>query len=303
MVTTLTEVAIIGGGPAGLTAALYLGRAQVDTVVIDKDMCGGQIISSPLLENVPGYYGSGAELAINILNEVEKYPSVRIENFTDVTEVQVRYDEDMNESYEIMLGDNAKIIAQYVICATGSNPIQLKGIEGPNVHYCVTCDGALYQDKTVAVVGGGNSALQYALELTKYANKIYIVTNENDLRGEEVMQERVRSHSKIEVRTNFPVVDLDGGYIYSDDGEALAVDGVFVAVGYKTNTDYFELLQGKDNKRRFKTDQWCRIWNGDFHFNQAFAIGDCRSKLFNQVVIAMGEGCTAALLIISDLEK
>ena len=85
--TILTEVAIIGGGPAGLTAALYLGRAHVDTLVIDKDMCGGQIISSPLLENVPGYYGSGAELAINLLNEVEKYPSVNFEMFNKVVEV------------------------------------------------------------------------------------------------------------------------------------------------------------------------------------------------------------------------
>ena len=293
--TILTEVAIIGGGPAGLTAALYLGRAHVDTLVIDKDMCGGQIISSPLLENVPGYYGSGAELAINLLNEVEKYPSVNFEMFNKVVKAQVCFDRDMEESYELELEDGQKVCCKYLICATGSNPIHLKGIEGPNVHYCVTCDGALYTDKVAAVIGGGNSALQYALELETYANKVYIVTNEDSLRGEEVMRDRVEYSEKIEVITNFTASEFSANHLYSTDGEVIQVDGVFVAVGYKTETEYFNIYK---DRGRFATDQHYRIFNGDFYFNNSFAIGDCRDKLFNQVVIAMGEGCQVALEIV-----
>ena len=297
--TILTEVAIIGGGPAGLAAALYLGRAQVDTLVIDKDMCGGQIISSPLLENVPGYYGSGAELAIQMLNEVEKYPSVQFEMFNKVVVVQACFDKNMEESYELELEDGQKVCCKYLICATGSTPIHLKGIEGPNVHYCVTCDGALYQDKVAAVIGGGNSALQYALELETYADVVIVVTNEEDLRGEEIMRERVRNSEKIEVITNFTATGFQDGYLKSND-HSIKVDGVFVAVGYKTETEYFDIHKCRG---RFETDQYYRIFNGDFYFSNSFAIGDCRDKLFNQVVIAMGEGCQVALQIIRDLEK
>ena len=300
--TILTEVAIIGGGPAGLTAALYLGRAQVDTLVIDKDMCGGQIISSPLLENVPGYYGSGAELAIQMLNEVEKYPSVQFEMFNKVVAVQVCFDKDMEESYELELEDGQKVCCKYLICATGSTPIHLKGIEGSNVHYCVTCDGALYQDKVAAVIGGGNSALQYALELETYADKVYIVTNEDSLRGEEVMRNRVAYSDKISVITNFFVCKYENSLLEATTGEELTVDGVFVAVGYKTETEYFNIYK---DRGRFATDQHYRIFNGDFYFNNSFAIGDCRDKLFNQVAIAIGEGCQVALEIVylRNLEK
>ena len=299
--TILTEVAIIGGGPAGLAAALYLGRAQVDTLVIDKDMCGGQIISSPLLENVPGYYGSGAELAIQMLNEVEKYPSVQFEMFNKVVAVQACFDKDMEESYELELEDGQKVCCKYLICATGSNPIHLKGIEGPNVHYCVTCDGALYTDKVVAVIGGGNSALQYALELETYADIVIVVTNEEDLRGEEIMRERVCNSEKIEVITNFTATGFQDGYLKSND-HSIKVDGVFVAVGYKTETEYFNIYK---DRGRFATDQHYRIFNGDFYFNNSFAIGDCRDKLFNQVAIAIGEGCQVALEIVylRNLEK
>ena len=157
METKHCKVAIIGGGPAGLTAALYLGRAQVDTLVIDADMCGGQIISSPLLENVPGYYGSGADLAIKMLNEVQKYPSVEFENFNPVLEVHPSYSYNELDGYVLTLEDGTKVTSDYVICATGSQPVHLPNTDQPNTHYCVTCDGALYQDKVVAVIGSSIS--------------------------------------------------------------------------------------------------------------------------------------------------
>ena len=295
------KVAIIGGGPAGLTAALYLGRAQVDTLVIDADMCGGQVISSPLLENVPGYYGSGAELAIKMLDEVQKYPSVSFENFNKVLEVHPSYSYNKLNGYILKLEDGTIVTSDYIICATGSQPIHLPNTDQPNTHYCVTCDGALYQDKVVAVIGGGNSALQYALELTKYAAGVLVVTNEDELRGEQNMRERVLEHEKIEVYTNSAVESFDGRYLYIDDGSKICVEGIFVAVGYRTNTDY---LNGYKHNGRFIVNKEFNVQEKELvPFEHAYAIGDCRSKPFNQVVIAMADGCEVALRIISDLEK
>ena len=289
-------VAIIGGGPAGLTAALYLGRAHIPCVVFDADMCGGQIISSPLLENVPGFYGPGVDLAMQMLEELSKYPSVQFASFTKVVKVEpISKDEQL-----LTLEDGAKIYFQYVICATGSAPIRLPQLESEHTHYCVTCDGALYEGKTVAVIGGGNTALQYALELTKYAERIYICTNEDSLRGEETMRERVLNEPKIEVRTNFTAASFDGNVLEQADGHSLMVDGIFVAIGYKTNTDYLDALK---DEGRFFTNIDLSIVSYEEDFTNIFAVGDCRYKLFNQVIIAMGEGCQAALSIIRDLEK
>ena len=289
-------VAIIGGGPAGLTAALYLGRAHVPCVVFDVDVCGGQLPSSPLLENVPGFYGPGVDLAMKMLDEINKYPSVQIANFTKVVKVEpVSYNEQL-----LTLEDGAEMRFQYVICATGSNPIKLPQLESKNTHYCVTCDGPLYEDKTVAVIGGGNTALQYALELTKYAAKIYVCTNEDSLRGEEVMRERVFNEPKIEIRTNFTATSFDGNVLKQDSGPSLTIDGIFVAIGYKTNTDYLEALKDRGS---FITDINFNVGTEKKDYNNIYAVGDCRYKLFNQVIIAMAEGCQAALFIIRDLEK
>lgn len=289
-------VAIIGGGPAGLTAALYLGRAHIPCVVFDVDVCGGQLPSSPLLENVPGFYGPGVDLAMKMLDEINKYPSIELANFTKVVKVTPVSD---NEQL-LTLEDGAEMRFQYVICATGSNPIKLPQLESEHTHYCVTCDGPLYENKTVAVIGGGNTALQYALELTKYADKIYICTNENSLRGEEVMRERVLNEPKIEVRTNFTATSFDGNVLEQTDGPSLTVDGIFVAIGYRTNTDYIDAITSEG---RLFTDINLNILSFDLSTTHIFAVGDCRYKPFNQVIIAMSEGCQAALSIIRDLEK
>ena len=289
-------VAIIGGGPAGLTAALYLGRAHIPCVVFDADVCGGQMPSSPLLENVPGFYGPGVDLVMKMLDEINKYPSIELANFTKVIKVKPISD---NEQL-LTLEDGAEMRFQYVICATGSNPIKLPQLESEHTHYCVTCDGPLYENKTVAVIGGGNTALQYALELTKYAAKIYICTNEDSLRGEEIMRERVLNEPKIEVRTNFTATSFDGNVLEQADGPSLTVDGIFVAIGYRTNTDYIDAITSEG---RLFTDINLNILSFDLSTTHIFAVGDCRYKPFNQVIIAMSEGCQAALSIIRDLEK
>ena len=289
-------VAIIGGGPAGLTAALYLGRAHIPCVVFDVDVCGGQMTSSPLLENVPGFYGPGVDLAMKILDEISKYPSIELANFTKVVKITP-----VNDNEQLLtLEDGAEMRFQYVICATGSNPIKLPQLESEHTHYCVTCDGPLYEGKTVAVIGGGNTALQYALELTKYADKIYVCTNEDSLRGEEIMRERVLNEPKIEIRTNFTATSFDGNVLEQTDGPSLTIGGIFVAIGYRTNTDYIDAVTSEG---RLFTDINLNILSFDRSTTHIFAVGDCRYKPFNQVVIAMSEGCQAALSIIRDLEK
>ena len=173
-------------------------------------------------------------------------------------------------------------------------------LESEHTHYCVTCDGPLYEGKTVAVIGGGNTALQYALELTKYAAKIYICTNEYSLRGEDIMRERVLNEPKIEVRTNFTATSFDGNVLEQDNGSSLTVDGIFVAIGYRTNTDYLDVSKSGG---RFLTYSTLNVRTDEKDYDNIFAVGDCRYKPFNQVVIAMSEGCQAALSIIRDLEK
>ena len=280
-----TKVAIVGAGPAGLTAALYLGRAQIPTVLIDKDYGGGQIISSPLLENVPGYYGPGADLAFNMLDEIKKYPSVELRDFTKVMQVI-----EVDGMYELILNDGSKLAAQYVICATGADPIKLPGINTPNTHYCVTCDGALYQDKVVGVIGGGNSALQYALELANYASEVIVITNEAALRGEENMRKCVLSHDKIRCVFNFTAAYFDGKCLEDVDGETfIEMDGLFMAIGYKPQNGYLDVPK---NNGYFVTGHYCKV------YGNLYAAGDCRMKNHNQVVIAMRDGCVAALDII-----
>ena len=290
-----TTVAIIGGGPAGLTAALYLGRAKINCLVIDKDMCGGQIISSPLLENVPGFYGPGVDLAMNMLEEISKYPSVQFANFSKV----VKVNQTSKDSIEITLEDGAKITSRYVICATGSDPIRLPRLESDSTHYCVTCDGPLYENKPVAVIGGGNSALQYALELTKYASSVKVITNEPILRGEEEMRQRVLNHPLINVVCNFTADKFENGVLTSTYVTQVEVSGIFIAIGYRPNTDYLDVSKGDC----FMTNSLGQIFDGREYSKSIYAVGDCRLKSFNQVVIAMADGCTAALSIIRDLEK
>ena len=282
-------VAIIGGGAAGLTAALYLGRAKIDTIVIEKDFGGGQMLLSPLLENVPGYYGNGSGLVAKMLIEIDKYPSVEIRNYTAVTNIH-----QIDGSYLLNLDDGLQIHADYVICASGAAPISLPNSNPNHTHYCVTCDGTLYQDKLVAVVGGGNSALQYAIELSKYAAQVYMCTNMPFLIGEPEMQKKVLDNSKIQVVYNFTATSFDGRVLEQEKGSPLMVDGVFVAMGFKPSTDYCDISK---TNGYFITNDKCEI------ADHLYAVGDCRKKDFNQIVIAMADGCRAALSIIKDLEK
>lgn len=287
------DVVIVGAGPAGLSAALYLGRAKVKTLVIDKDYPGGQVIMSPLLENIPGRKpGPGVDLAEDLLSQLSVYPSVEIEEYTEVMGI----DEADGVCYTTI---NASTVVEsdYVIIASGAAPIQLPTEDIGGIHYCVTCDGAFYEGKTTAVIGGGNSAMQYALELTKYCPKVYICTDQNRLYGEESVCNRVLNNLQIEVKYNFAVssiVERDGRRVLVA-AEELVVDGVFVAIGYKPSTNF--IICDKDNRGYIATRPNLTIPG----FENVYAIGDCRKKAHSQVAIAMADGCEVALDIIKKL--
>ena len=231
------DVIIVGGGPAGLSAALYLGRANVRTLVIDKAFGGGQIISSPLLENVPGFYGPGSVLATAMKDEIDKYEMVEFEAFSEVVKIIQN-----KNSFEVFTDTlDLPLTAAAVMIATGAEPIKLNLGNEDKTHYCVTCDGALYKGKDVAVIGGGNSALQYALELVRYgSNYVYICTNEAALRGEESVKEEVLNNPKIEVVYEFNSTSFEDNALYSSDGRGLNVDGIFVAIGYRPQTGFID---------------------------------------------------------------
>lgn len=291
------DVIIVGGGPAGLSAALYLGRANVRTLVIDKNFGGGQIISSPLLENVPGFYGPGAVLATAMKDELDKYPSIEFEVFSEVVNVIKGAD-----GFEVFTDTlDLPLTAASVMIATGAEPIKLNLGNEEKTHYCVTCDGALYKEKDVAVIGGGNSALQYALELVRYGSSyVYICTNEAALRGEESVKEEVLGNAKIEVIYNFNSTSFEDNVLYSSDGRALNVDGIFIAIGYKPQTNFIEATK---ERGYLVTDEHLQVEDNGKTIENLYALGDCRRKPFNQVVIAMSDGCIAALHVISKMKN
>lgn len=288
------EVVIIGGGPAGLTAALYLGRAGVKTLVIEGgDGFGGQMTISPLLENVPGFYGPGADLTCDIMDQIGKYESLSFE-YEEVRKVEHTAGWEHRFRTTLQTGDS--FYSNYVIAATGARPINLDvpGEERDHVHYCATCDGAFYKGKSVAVVGGGNSAMQYALELAEYCRVVSICTNEPELHGEQNLIDKVKSKENIRVYPCFETIEITDEQIRAKGGYGLIVDGIFIAIGHKPKTNYYDNCAKE--RGFFLTDEYCAVNSQGF-----YAVGDCRKKPFNQVVIAMADGCIAALDIVRKL--
>ena len=165
-----------------------------------------------------------------------------------------------------------------------------------HVHYCATCDGAFYKNKDIVVIGGGNSALQYALELAQYCNKVEICTVMDKLQGEQNLIEKVENNKKIKVNYCFVTNKIDKHSVYAEDDSKLAADGVFIAIGHKPDTSYYNNCAKE--KGLFLTDELCAVNSQGF-----YAVGDCRKKPFNQVVIAMSDGCIAAMDIIRTMSK
>ena len=289
------DIIIIGGGPAGLTAALYAKRANKSVLVIEKATFGGQITYSPKVENIPGFISlSGNEFAEKLTEQIlEQGADVE---FGEVTAIE-------NGDTKKVITEDGEFEGKSVIIATGARHRML-GIEreeqfvGEGISFCAVCDGAFYEGKTVAVIGGGNSALQEALLLCDLAKKVYVVQNLDYLTGEEKLQEQLKSRENAEIILGTVVeelvgdTELTGIKIKSNSGqtETLSVDGMFVAIGL--------IPQNEPFKDFVELNSWGYVEageNGKTNCEGIFVAGDCRSKRIRQVATAAADGAVAAL--------
>lgn len=292
------QLIVVGGGPAGLTAGLYSARAGLTVLLIEKEVIGGQIANADRVDNYPGFPKgiSGFELVQLIQQQAMNHGLETMSG--EVTGLTSGYGNNMVITTE---GD---FIAQAVIIAGG---LQFRKLEVPGenefvgrgVSYCATCDGPLFRDKTVAVVGGGDTALSDALSLSKFASRVKVIHRRNQLRASKVLQGRARADSKIEFIWDSVVTEVKGEKKVTDlvlkntqNGtiSLLAVDGVFVAIGLITNTEY---LRGV-----LPLDEWGYIVTTELMETTVpgiFAAGDIRHNSVKQAIAAAGDGAVAAL--------
>jgi thioredoxin reductase (NADPH) len=292
------KLAIIGSGPAGLTAALYAARANLEPMVFAGNTPLGQLMITSDVENYPGFPGGiqGPELMQLFRDQAERFGSTILDR--DVTRIDFS-----QRPFRLWVGDD-EYLAEAVIVATGASALWLglpseEHFRGRGVSACATCDGFFFRDREIAVVGGGDTALEEALFLTRFASKVTMLVRRDAFRGSKIMQERAFAHDKIEVRWNTEVTDVQGDMTVTQlalrdtvSGEAstLPVQGLFVAIGYKPNTELFAGQLDLDARG------YC-IVNGETRskVEGVFVAGDVHDHVYRQAVTAAGDGCKAAI--------
>ena len=291
------DIIIIGGGPAGLTAAVYARRAEKSVLVIEKGTFGGQITFSPKVENIPGFnLISGNEFAEKLVDQV-------LEQGADMEALEVIALRDDGE-FKTVVTDDGEFTSKAVIIATGAKH-RLLGLEreeefiGNGISFCAVCDGAFYKDKTVAVIGGGNSALQEALLLSELAKKVYVVQNLDSLTGEEKLQKQIYDKENVSIIVSSVVDSIIGESVFegimiknTEKGEVskLLLDGMFVAIGLIPQNEAFSDTVKLDERGYVISDEFCKT-----NANGIFVAGDCRTKKIRQVATAAADGAIAAL--------
>jgi len=292
------DVIIVGAGPAGLTAAIYTSRRAMKTLVISKDV-GGQISLTDDVENYPGFESiEGLALAQKFQAQAAKTGVEFL--FEEATKVEKQAD----NSFVVNTGSNKKIKTKTIILAFGLSPRNLnvpgeKELTGRGVTYCATCDGPLYKNKTVVVVGGGNSALDAAEFMSKIGKKIYLLVRKDKFRGEQVLADKVHAAKNVEVLFNASTKEIKGkdrveSLVYeTTDGQSKEVqtDGVFVEIGHIASTKWLEGL-GLDLTERGEIKITV---DNETSVPGIFAAGDITEITYKQAVISAGEGCKAAL--------
>ena len=293
------DTVIIGGGPAGFTAALYAARGGLDTLIIEKMANGGQAASTEMIDNYPGFEEgiAGHLLGSKMAAGAERFGAKTL--YDEVLEI------DFNSKIKKITTYSGEILARTVIIATGADP---RSLNLPNeeryvsrgIHYCAHCDGRFYKDKTVVVVGGGNSAVADALYLSKLSGKVYIVHRRNTLRADRIYDEALSRAENIEILWDSEVVRLaasmrvEGVVIRNvkDGAESqVACDGVFVSIGRKPTTHLFEGVITLDGGGYIAAGEDTKT-----NIEGVFAAGDVRTKLLRQVVTATADGAVAAYM-------
>lgn len=300
------DLAIIGGGPAGLAAGIYGSRAALKTALFEIGMPGGLAASTDVIENYPGYIEGigGPELAQNMEAQAKRFGLEMVYSGVDELARQ--------DGYFILKTDDGEFKARAVIIATGAKPnfLKIKGeteYHGRGVSYCATCDGAFFRGKKLAVIGGGDSAVEEALFLTKFADKVSIVHRRGELRATKYLQQKAMKNDRIDFVWHSVPVEIKGrdtvGSVALKDvrsGEVsdLTVDGVFVYVGHSPSTGLVKGLVQLDEKGYIITDDEMRTSTPGL-----FAAGDVRKKILRQVVTAVADGAIAAVSAEKYLEK
>ena len=294
------DVIILGSGPAGLTAALYAGRANKKTIVLGGTTLGGQMAQIAKLENYPGWAGDGLSLAEFMKKQAESFGAKIV--FTSARSV----DGDAESGFNVAADDGKNYVGKTVIFATGASPRKLniegaRELMGHGVSYCATCDGFFYYGKDVMVMGGGNSALNDALYLADIAKSVKIVYRKGSFfRAEAVLRQRVAERENIECLFNTDlkkvaaVPNSEKLVVTTLDDKEIEVDGLFVAIGHEANTDYLD--------EGVKRDEMGRLIPGELP-SGTFVAGDVHSDIKMQIATAVGTGCTAAMDAIAYLNS
>lgn len=298
------DVVILGGGPAGFSAAIYAARGAVSTAIVDVNMLGGQPSNYLELENYPGFQLVGGYDLMEKFEEhadkfgVKKFPMQEIEKI-DLAQKKI-----YTKEYEFS--------AKSIIIATGAQPMKLgvkgeKEFVGRGVSYCAVCDGAFYKDKIVAVVGGGNSAIEEAMYLTKFAKKVYVIHRRDKLRADKIIQERAFKNQKIEFIWNSIVFEIQGENTVksillkdtqTDKTSKLDVDGIFPYIGISPNTELFSGQLNQDKYGFIITDTTMAT-----SVDGVYAIGDVRNTPLRQVVTAASDGAIGATYALRYIEQ
>lgn len=294
------DLIIIGGGPAGLTAYLYAARARLKTVLIEKLSPGGQVLVTDVVENYPGFPEpiSGFELMDRFLAQVKKLGLESING--EVVRLEAE-----GERKKVVFSDGRELLAKAIIIATGARPNRLgvpgeEALVGKGVSYCATCDGPFFRGQEVAVVGGGNTAVQESLFLTKFAKRIHLIHRRDQLRAQKILQERALANEKIKFWWSCVVEEILGKdkvegvkirHLKTGKTEVLPVDGVFIFIGISPQSEFVEGFLKRDERGFIPTD--CEMQT---EVPGVFAAGDVRAKACRQIVTAAGDGATAAYM-------
>ena len=291
------DIIIIGAGPAGLTAAVYARRAEKSVLVLEKGVFGGQVTYSPLIENYPGFAAmSGNEFAEKLIDQaLSQGADIEMETVTEIRD---------NGSSKTVVTEEGEHEAKAVIIATGVKHRQIglpneNELVGEGVSYCAVCDGAFFRGQTVAVLGGGNSALQEAALLSETCKKVYVIQNLDYLTGEAKLAEKLKSRDNVEFIMGTVISALNGEKALesltlrreADGAESkLEVSGLFVAIGLIPGNAAFADIAGLDEWGYIDSDESCLTKTPGI-----FTAGDCRKKQIRQITTAAADGSVAAL--------
>jgi thioredoxin reductase (NADPH) len=296
------DVVIIGAGPAGLAAAIYTGRARLNTIVVEKGIPGGQILFTDVIENYPGFPDgvNSFELMESFRNQAERFGASFL--MDEIQEIRRKNNDGLWE----VVSETTLFSTKSIIIATGAIHRKLgvpgeKELIGRGVSFCATCDGAFYREKIVAVVGGGSWALTEALFLTKFAKTVKLIHRRDRFRGEKILQERVKKHEKIQILWNSIIEEIIGKEkleslilknVKTEDTGEIELDGLFISIGANPNTDFLKGL--------LELNQWGEIMVNNkmkTSVNGIFAAGDVTDACPNQVATAVGTGVAAAMAV------